>query len=83
MNDQGLQDEVQALEPQLQFVRGLADNLATDEAASSEVSAITTTLGDTSDRLERLNENIGDLLAKIEIASGHFGEFQVCCFLQR
>ena len=73
---QGLQDEVQSLQPQLDYLQDFVDSLITDADTSVDTRPILASRDDLVGRHEVLERELEDLVVEMENASQSVAEWQ-------
>ena len=72
-----LQDELNGLQPQINYVKDFVDILVSDATNIGDTSRVTADLDDVMHRYAELSEGVVERLAKMEIASETISNFQV------
>ena len=72
-----LQDELNGLQPQINYVKDFVDMLVSDATSIGDTSRVTADIDDIMQRYAELSEGVVDRLAKMEVASETISNFQV------
>ena len=72
-----LQDELNGVQPQVNYIKEFVDALVSDATGIGDTSHVTAELDDVVERYERLRDDVSEKSAKMEAASEMITSFQV------